>query len=93
MTTDQKSLAIIPTDIGGFVDLAGRFAKSALLPDALRAKPDDVFVTLLAGHELGLAPMAALREWRGSLIAPITCHFLHNGSIALVTIAIVAAID
>lgn len=59
--TDQKSLAIIPTDIGGFVDLAGRFAKSALLPDGLRAKPDDVFVTLLAGHELGLAPMAALR--------------------------------
>lgn len=41
---------------------------------------------------LGLV-LAALREWRGSLIAPITCHFLHNASIALVTIAIVAAID
>lgn len=61
MSTDNKSLAITPTDIGGFSDLAARFAKSALIPQDLRAKPDDVFVTLLAGHELGLSPMASLR--------------------------------
>lgn len=66
MSNDSKSLtlrptAIVPTDANGFADLAARFSKSALLPDSLRAKPDDVFVTLLAGHELGFTPMASLR--------------------------------
>lgn len=62
MSTDQiKSITIVPTDIVGFSSLAERFSKSALIPQDLRAKPDDVFVTLLAGHELGLAPMASLR--------------------------------
>jgi membrane protease YdiL (CAAX protease family) len=37
--------------------------------------------------------LGGLREWRGSLIAPITCHFLHNASISLVTIFFIAAID
>jgi membrane protease YdiL (CAAX protease family) len=37
--------------------------------------------------------LGGLREWRGSLIAPITCYFLHNASIALVTIFFIAAID
>ncbi len=37
--------------------------------------------------------LALLREWRGSLIAPMVCHFLHNATISLVTIAIIAAID
>lgn len=61
MSNDSKSLAIVPTDIEGFGSLAARFAKSALIPDALKGKEADVFVTLLAGHELGLPPMAALR--------------------------------
>jgi membrane protease YdiL (CAAX protease family) len=42
----------------------------------------------ILGTGLGL-----LREWRGSLIAPMTCHLLHNASITLATAAIVAAID
>lgn len=61
MSDNGKALAIVPTDIDGFGALAARFAKSALIPDALRNKEADVFVTLLAGHELGLPPMAALR--------------------------------
>lgn len=34
-----------------------------------------------------------LREWRGSLIAPITAHFLHNATITATTIAIVSMLD
>ncbi len=34
----------------------------------------------------------ALREWRGSLIAPITAHFLHNATISLVTIGYLIAL-
>ncbi len=48
---------------------------------------------------LGLIPIAvgglmfgALREWRGSLIAPVTAHFLHNGTITLVTIGYLVAL-
>jgi hypothetical protein len=36
-------------------------AKSALLPEKLRGKAPDIAVTLMAGQELGLSPMAALR--------------------------------
>ena len=28
-------------------------------------------------------PVAAVREWRGSLIAPITMHAVHNGLVFL----------
>lgn len=60
MSTD-RSLATLPASLGDFTNLADRFAKSALIPGDLRQRPEDVFVTLLAGHELGLAPMASLR--------------------------------
>ena len=61
MSDNSKALAIVPRDITEFSSLADRFAKSTLIPSDLRAKPEDVFVTLLAGQELGLAPMASLR--------------------------------
>lgn len=61
MTDSTKALATTPSDLQGFSSLAEQFAKSRLIPEALQAKPADVFVTLLAGHELGLSPMAALR--------------------------------
>jgi hypothetical protein len=56
-----RPAAIIPTDYDGFGSLAERFAKSNLIPSDLRGKAEDVFVQLLAGHELGLTPMASLR--------------------------------
>lgn len=64
--SDNKELAIRPTAIvtSGVTecaDLAKRFAQSTLIPEALRGKEADVFVTLLAGQELGLSPMASLR--------------------------------
>lgn len=60
--SETKALAIIPRSITEVTDLAARFSKSSLLPPDLRGKEADVFVTLLAGQELGLSPMAALRS-------------------------------
>jgi membrane protease YdiL (CAAX protease family) len=34
-----------------------------------------------------------LREWRGSLIAPITAHFLHNGTIMAFTVGMLMALE
>lgn len=34
---------------------------------------------------------ALLREWRGSLIAPITAHFLHNATVLAVILSLLAA--
>ena len=59
--SDTKALATVPSDLNGFSALAEQFAKSKLIPTDLQGKSADVFVTLLAGHELGLSPMAALR--------------------------------
>jgi membrane protease YdiL (CAAX protease family) len=47
---------------------------------------------LLQVATLGLI-LAALREWRGSLIAPMTCHFLHNATISMITVIWIAVID
>lgn len=41
--------------------MAQTMGVSALLPDKLRGKPADVFVTIMYGHELGLTPMAAVQ--------------------------------
>ena len=59
--SDTKALATVPSDLNGFSALAEQFSKSKLIPADLQGKSADVFVTLLAGHELGLSPMAALR--------------------------------
>ena len=60
--SESKALAIIPRSLPEVTDLAERFAKSSLIPSDLKGKASDVFVTLLAGQELGLSPMAALRS-------------------------------
>lgn len=41
--------------------LAERLARSAFVPVAFRGKPDELLACILTGHEMGLAPMAALR--------------------------------
>jgi len=57
-----ESLALIPRTIDECTSLAERLAKSTLIPEAMRDKMPNVLVTILAGQELGLAPMAALRS-------------------------------
>ena len=54
--------AMIPVTIEQAQTMAETLAKSSLIPPELRGKPADVFVTLLAGHELGLGPMQSLRS-------------------------------
>ncbi len=52
---------LVPT-VNESTALAKQIHRSALLPAALRGKEADVLVTILAGRELGMAPMVALRS-------------------------------
>lgn len=61
MSNETKTLAIVPRTIDEVHSLAEVLAKSSLMPDALRNKVPDVVVSILAGQELGLSPMAAIR--------------------------------
>lgn len=58
----DKITAIVPTGIDETKSLATTFAKSSLIPQDLKGKEADVFVTIAAGMELGLPPMASLRS-------------------------------
>ena len=63
MTSDKlTALAVVPRTLQEARDMASQYARSSLMPSDLRGKEADVFVTLMAGLELGLAPMAALRS-------------------------------
>ncbi len=57
----DKALAIIPRNIAEVQTLSELISKSTLLPDALRGKLPDVIVSILAGAELGMPPMASIR--------------------------------
>ena len=41
--------------------VAERVASTEFVPSSLRGKPDKVFAAVLAGREIGLGPMAALK--------------------------------
>ena len=60
---ESKSLAIIPKTLAEATDLAERLSKSSLLPKDMIGKMPDVLVTILAGQEMGFAPMASLRAF------------------------------
>lgn len=59
--SDVKSLAIVPRTLDESNALAEQLAKSTLLPKAMQGKAADVLVTIMAGQEMGLSPMASLR--------------------------------
>jgi len=59
--TNDKALAVIPRSLPEVQSMAEMLAKSTLIPEALRGKAADVMVQILAGQELGLAPMASIR--------------------------------
>lgn len=61
MSDEIKSLVLMPRTIDECASLAERFSKSSLIPEKLRDKPADVFVTIAYGMEFGLGPMAALK--------------------------------
>jgi hypothetical protein len=59
----EKSLAVItPASLAEAKDYASSIAQAATL-GAMRGKPADILAALLAGQELGLAPMQSLRAF------------------------------
>ncbi len=57
----NEIVVITPKSLAEAESLSKQLALSALMPEALRQKPADVLATVLAGAELGLAPMQSLR--------------------------------
>lgn len=67
LTTRQSTMAtafqgLIPTSIGEVQTLATALARSEVIPKALRQRPDDVFVVIMTGLELGLSPLQAVNN-------------------------------
>ena len=58
----RAPLAFIPGNMDEAWRTAEYLSKSGILPDALRGKPYDILVTIMTGTELGLSPMAAIRD-------------------------------
>lgn len=58
-----RALAVVPRSIEETASLAERLSQSSLLPAAMRGKMPDVLVTIMAGAEMGLPPMASLRAF------------------------------
>jgi len=46
------------------------------------------FAATLSTEALGTV-FAIMREWRGSLIAPITAHMLHNGTVTVLLLVMI----
>lgn len=61
MSGDDLRLRYEPGDLATGLQLAVRIAGAALVPKGLRGKPDDVFLIMAQGAELGLSTMQALR--------------------------------
>ncbi len=59
--TSTQALALVPTSLDGAMQLARWLSSAKFLPEALRGKEADIFTMVIAGLELGLPPMAALR--------------------------------
>lgn len=61
MSTPATSTAItLASSVAEFDSLAKRIANSNLIPIAFKGKPDDVFVAMLMGNELGVGPMQSI---------------------------------
>lgn len=52
---------LTPTTFEGVVDFANQIAKSQMVPQSFRGKPEDIIVAVQWGNEVGLGPMAALQ--------------------------------
>jgi hypothetical protein len=63
-TTQQSTgevLPFVPTNFSETLALASHLARSGLIPESLRGKPQDVAVVVMTGHEMGLSPLQSLR--------------------------------
>jgi hypothetical protein len=57
----QAKLGIIPTQINDAMTIATQLARSALVPERYRDKPQDALAAIMWGAELGVPPMSALK--------------------------------
>lgn len=76
MTTELT--ALVPSTIAETKDLASLLSKSNLLPPDLIGKEANVFMSIMAGRELGIPPMASIRgisiiKGRPTLTADLMC--------------------
>jgi hypothetical protein len=60
ISQDATPRAIVPRTFAEAQSFAGAIAASSLVPDALRERAPDVLMIVLAGAELGIAPVRAL---------------------------------
>ena len=65
----SEELAVAPPKaIGGiphltaYLELSGQISRTALVPEALRGRPEEVLAVMMAGNELGIGPMQALQS-------------------------------
>lgn len=58
----RQPLAFLPANLDDAWRISEMLAKSGILPDALKGRPHDILVTVMTGTELGLSPMAAIRD-------------------------------
>lgn len=61
---ETKLTVIAPTNLGEAKDLSSMLAASRIIPQALQKSPSDVLAIVLAGAELGFAPMQSVRALR-----------------------------
>lgn len=59
--SEKQELALVPATFDQALRMAEQLAPSTLLPEALRKRPADVLLTIMAGQELGLSPIASIR--------------------------------
>lgn len=60
--TTTTSNGFLPATLDEAMRLADMLAKSQMVPTAYRNKPEDVFVAMAWGKEIGLAPLQALQN-------------------------------
>ncbi len=58
----RAPLAFLPSNLDEAWRISEMLSKSGILPDALKGRPHDILVTIMTGTELGLSPMAAIRD-------------------------------
>lgn len=61
LSIPTNELSTSPT-IGEIKETAAAFANSSLVPQVFRGKPDDLFVAMMYGQSLGLAPAQAMNS-------------------------------
>lgn len=62
MSNNNNGSIVVASSMSELDVLAKRISSSTLIPVAYRGKPDDCFVAMLLGNELGIAPLQAINN-------------------------------